>query len=443
MKTLIRNARIVNAGRIQTGSILVADDVIAEVLTGDAVVPAADTEINAEGMWLLPGVIDEHVHFREPGLTEKADIASESQAAAAGGVTSFFDMPNTNPPTTSIDSWQKKMDAAAKESVINYAFFFGATNKNYPLFKDLDLCHTPGVKLFMGASTGNMLVDDETALRAIFRDSPLPVMVHCEDSTIISRNAAEIRSHFAGDIPVAYHSRIRSAECCVRSTEQAIRMAREEGAQLHVAHVSTATELEMIAAAGPRVTGEACLSHLLFCEDDYRQLGTRIKCNPSVKTAADRDALRKALNDNNRIYTVATDHAPHLVKEKEGGALKAASGMPMIQFSLPAMLTLSDEGLLPIERVVELMCHNPARLFGVERRGFVGPGYKADLVLLRQVPHIVERKEIISKCGWSPLEGRRLNWRVVLTMSNGSIVYHDGHVDSSKHGEAITFMHRA
>lgn len=443
MKTLIRNARIVNAGRIGKGSILVTDDVVTEMLGENDACPSADSVIDAEGLWLLPGVIDEHVHFREPGLTTKADIASESKAAAAGGVTSFFDMPNTVPTTTTMDAWQNKMSAAARESVVNYAFFFGATRNNSAAFKDIDLHHTPGVKLFMGASTGNMLVDDSDALHAIFRNSPLTVMTHCEDSSIITRNAAAARSRFGDDVPVAYHSEIRSEECCVRSTELAIRLARAEGARLHVAHVSTAKELEMIGAAGPDVTGEACLSHLLFCEDDYAQLGARIKCNPSVKTAADRDALRRALNDDQKIFTVATDHAPHLLSEKEGGALKAASGMPMIQFSLPAMLTLSDEGVVPMERVVELMCHNPARLFGVERRGYIHPGYKADLVLLKHEPHTVEQKEIMSKCGWSPLEGWRLNWRVVLTMSNGSVVYRNGRVDTSRRGEPITFEHRA
>lgn len=442
MKILIRNANIVNRGHTERGSVLISGEEISEIIPFGNTLPWADKEIDASGGLLLPGVIDEHVHFREPGLTAKGDLSSESQAAAAGGVTSFFDMPNTVPTTTSSEAWRAKMDLAAQKSCVNYAFFYGGTNRNFDTFQSLDFKYIPGIKLFMGASTGNMLVDNVEVLRKIFRYSPVPVMTHCEDSTIIARNASLARERYGDDVPIACHSRIRNEACCISSTALAISLACEGGAHLHVAHVSTSGELSMIKKAGPRVTGEACLSHLLFSENDYARLGSLIKCNPSVKSLSDRDALRGALTDNEQILTVGTDHAPHQLKEKLGGALKAASGMPMVQFSLAAMLTLSDRGFLSKERLVELMCHNPALLFGVENRGFIQQGSYADLVLVRPRRHTVQKSEILSRCGWSPLEGMELTWEVVWTMSNGAFVYRNGRVDSSQRGRSITFLHR-
>lgn len=443
MKILIRNANIVNRGRTVRGSVLVSGEEISEIIPFGNTLPAADKEIDASDGLLLPGVIDEHVHFRDPGLTTKGDLSSESQAAAAGGVTSFFDMPNTLPTTTSPDAWRDKMALAAEKSCINYAFFYGATNNNFESFQSLDFSHIPGIKIFMGASTGNMLVDSVSTLQKIFEYAPVPLMTHCEDSTLIARNMSLVRERYGDDAPVAFHSRIRNEACCVRSTELAISLAQQYGARLHVAHVSTAKELSMIKAAGRRVTGEACISYLLFCEGDYTRLGSLIKCNPSLKGAADRDALRLALSDDEKIFTVATDHAPHQMVDKQGGALKAASGMPMVQFSLPAMLTLSDKGVLSKERVVELMCHHPASLFGVSRRGYIGQGAYADMVLVRPRRHTVQKSEILSRCGWSPLEGMELTWEVVWTMSDGAFVYRDGHVDTSLHGRPITFQHHA
>lgn len=440
MTTSFINAFIVNEGQTEKGDVLIDGDRIAAIGPAGSLAGKADKETDATGRYLMPGVIDEHVHFREPGLTYKADISTESAAAAAGGVTTYFDMPNTLPPTTTPEAWETKMETAHAKSIVNYAFFYGADNTNADTFADLDMSHTPGIKLFMGASTGGMLVDNEEALKDIFRKSPLPIMTHCEDTGIIRANTARIQAEWGKDAPIELHPKVRSEACCVESTRKAIRLATETGARLHIAHVSTAAELELIAHAGTRITGEACLSHLLFCDSDYQRLGARIKCNPAVKTRRDRDALRRALTDGS-ILTVATDHAPHLLREKQGGCLMAASGMPMIQFSLPAMLTLSDEGILPIERVVELMCHAPARLFGLIGRGFIRTGYKADLVLLRRKRHIVTDNDVVSKCKWTPLEGFALGWAVEITLCNGKTAYSHDKVFTDTRGEAVTFSH--
>lgn len=440
MKTAIINAFIVNEGQTEKGDVLIDGDRIAAIGPAGSLAGKGGKEIDATGSYLLPGAIDEHVHFREPGLTDKADISTESAAAAAGGVTTYFDMPNTVPPTTTPEAWEAKMETAHAKSIVNYAFFYGADNTNADTFADLDMSHTPGIKLFMGASTGGMLVDNEEALKKIFRTSPLPIMTHCEDTGIIRANTARIQAEWGKDAPIELHPQVRSEACCVESTRKAIRLATETGARLHIAHISTAAELELIAHAGTRITCEACLSHLLFCDSDYRRLGARIKCNPAVKTRHDRDALRHALTDG-RILTVATDHAPHLLREKQGGCLTAASGMPMIQFSLPAMLTLSDEGILPLERVVELMCHAPARLFGLIDRGFIRTGYKADLVLLRRKRHIVTDNDVVSKCEWTPLEGFALGWTVETTLCNGKTAYSHDKVFTDTRGEAVTFSH--
>ena len=442
MKTLIYGATIVNEGRSFKGCITLENDLIASVTEGDAVPEGHfDLRLNAEDCVVMPGVIDDHVHFREPGLTAKADIESESRAAAYGGVTTFFEMPNTLPQTTTLDALNQKLELAQGKSHVNYSFFFGATNQNAHLFERLDPKRVPGIKLFMGASTGNMLVDRLETLENIFKNAPLPIMTHCEDTQLVNQNMAEAKRLYGDDPAVVHHPAIRSAEACYHSSALAVELATKYGAQLHVAHLTTARELSLF-GHNPRITAEAVIAHLWFSDADYRTRGTQIKCNPAVKTSVDRDALRAALTDG-RISVVATDHAPHLVSDKIGGCAKAASGMPMVQFSLPAMLELCEKGVLTIERVVELMCHAPARLFAVSKRGFIKPGYKADLAIVRRgEPWIVTKDCIQSKCQWSPMEGEKFRWRVVQTICNGHLLLDkDGTFDAQYRGEEVAFNH--
>ena len=383
-------------------------------------------------------MIDDHVHFRDPGLTQKADMQTESRAAAFGGVTSYLDMPNTKPQTTTIDALEAKYADAAKKSHVNYGFFIGATNDNIEEVCSVNPQHVPGIKLFMGSSTGNMLVDKRDVLKQLFANSPLPIMAHCEDTDIINRNMQLAKQKYGDDPAVEHHPEIRSEEACWESTRLAVELANETGARLHVAHLTTERELQLF-GSDPKITAEAVIAHLFFCDDDYKTLGTRIKCNPAIKTRADRDALRRALSDG-RIATVGTDHAPHLLSDKEGGCAKAASGMPMVQFSLVAMLELVDEGVLSIERLVELMAHNPARLFEIAKRGFLRKGYKADIVLVKpQSPWTVDKDCIQSKCGWSPMEGHTFQWQVRTTMCNGHIIYNNGAFDNESRGEELRF----
>lgn len=444
MKTIIRNATIVNEGRQFVGSVVIEDEMIQQVLEGDDSTQAYDVDIDATGLYLFPGVIDDHVHFREPGLTHKADIASESRTAAAGGVTSYMEMPNTNPPTTTIELLEEKFQLAARNSRVNYSFYFGATNTNADLLPMLNRSRVPGVKVFMGSSTGNMLVDRKDTLHKIFATSPLLIMAHCEDTSIINANIRAFKKRYKGqnDFPVRYHSRIRSVEACYESSSLAVQMAKETGARLHIAHVSTAKELELFERKPieeKKITAEAVIAHLMFTTEDYDLLGTRIKCNPSVKTPEDRAALREALT-NGLIDVVATDHAPHLGNEKLGGALKAASGMPMIQFSLVSMLEMSDEGILPIERIPDLMSHNPAKLFHIEKRGFIRPGYYADLTLVDPNGNWqVKEGRYYTKCGWTPMDERVFKWRVRRTIVNGITAYSDGIVVDGIRGKELRF----
>ena len=438
MRTLIQGGTLVNEGKLFEGSILIEDSRIARIYTEPHTPEASyDELIDASGCFILPGVIDDHVHFREPGLTAKADIESESRAAAAGGVTTYFDMPNTVPQTTTLEALEEKFVLAARKSHVNYSFFFGATNDNVELFPQLDAHRIPGIKLFMGSSTGNMLVDRREALEKIFASSTLPIMTHCEDTEIINRNMAAAIQQYGDDPKVTHHPEIRSEEACYESTKLAVELAKKHDARLHIAHLTTAKELELL--EGTKITAEATVSHLYFYDRDYTALGTRIKCNPAIKTQRDRDALREALNDG-RITVIGTDHAPHLLSQKEGGCQKAASGMPMIQFSLVTMLELVDQGVLSIERLVELMCHNPARLFEVRQRGFLREGYQADIVLVRPDTGWTVTKDVIqSKCGWSPMEGHMYLWRVERTLCNGHTVYQQGRVDTSYIGQPVTF----
>ncbi len=440
MKTLISDAIIVNEGRAVRGSVLIDNEYITDIFEG-VILPdiAHDRLIDAGGNYLLPGLIDTHVHFREPGITTKATIESESKAAAFGGVTSFFDMPNTSPQTTNPDAWQQKCDIARASSHINYAFFFGATNNNIDLLSSLDKHAIPGVKLFMGASTGNMLVDRLPLLRRIFSTVKLPLVTHCEDSDEINRNMQQAKKYLGEDPSIVMHPLIRSEQACLRSTRLATELATEYGTRLHIAHISTAAELELLAHTPSNITAEAVIAHLYFTHHDYNRLQALIKCNPSIKGEEDREALRKGLT-NGSIHTIGTDHAPHLWSEKQGGCSKAASGMPMIQFSLVTLLELVDAHHLTIEQLVQLACHNPASLFAVDRRGFIRKGYKADLTIVSpDKPWEVTTDIIKSKCGWSPMTGHTYRWKVEHTWCNGHHILNNGIFDEESRGEALRF----
>ena len=440
---LITNAQIVNEGKTFHGALYIEDEIIKEVFTGDVEVPADCNEvIDAHGAYLIPGVIDDHVHFRDPGLTHKADIHTESMAAAAGGVTSFMDMPNTNPQTTTLEALDAKFADAATKSVVNYSFYFGATNNNVALLSQLDKRKVCGVKVFMGASTGNMLVDRIEALRNIFSNAGMLISTHCEEQSIISANTKAFKEKYGDDPDIHFHPLIRSREACIHSSSLAIKLAKEAGARLHIMHISTADELELLEdkpLSEKKITAEACVSHLFFSDKDYDTLGTRIKCNPAVKTEADRDALQKALATN-VIDVIGTDHAPHLLKEKEGGALKAVSGMPSIQFSLISIMELVHQGVISMEQLVKKMCHAPAELYQIEKRGFIRPGYKADLVIVNpNSPWTVDNACIFSKCKWSPMEGHTFQSQVEKTFVNGHLVYNQKQVDEAHRGEALSF----
>ena len=450
---IIKGGVIVNEGQSTKGTIVIEDDSIVDV--GQQECQNSEV-IDASGCYILPGIIDSHVHFREPGLTDKADIDSESRAAAAGGVTSYMEMPNTVPQTTTLEALADKMRRASESSHVNYSFFFGATNDNTHLFAQLDPHSVPGIKLFMGSSTGNMLVDRDEALENIFSHATLPIMAHCEDTAIINRNMKAVQAGYGDDPPVAMHPLIRSEEACLCSTQKAVSLAQKHRARLHVAHISTAEEMELVSSMRtktcpydkqrhtaesqlPQITAEVTVGHLFFSSQDYARLGTRIKVNPAIKSPVDQFMLRQALADGT-VCTIATDHAPHLLSQKDGGCARAASGMPMVQFALPAMLELVDNSVLTIERMVELMAHNPARLFEVRQRGFIRPGYKADLVIVRpNSPWTVTTDIIESKCRWSPLEGHTFNWSIERTLCNGHTIYNSGVVDSHYIGQPLAF----
>lgn len=442
-RTWIKNARIVNEGTTYKGSVVVEGEKIAEILRGEQM-PAleCDETVDARSSFLLPGVIDDHVHFREPGLTQKADIGSESRAAAAGGVTSYMDMPNVIPQTTTLEALEQKFELGAEKSLVNYSFYFGATNNNTGLLGKLDRSRVCGIKLFMGSSTGNMLVDRTETLRRLFNEAELLIAAHCEDQNIIRENTERYKSLYGEDPDISFHPLIRNEEACYASSALAVKLAREAGARLHILHLTTACELDLFEdkpLEEKKITSEVCVAHLLFSDKDYTRLGSRIKCNPSIKSIENRDALRRALSTN-RIDLIATDHAPHLLPEKEGGSLKAVSGMPMIQFSLVAMAELAKEGVLTIEQLVAKMCHAPARLFGISNRGFIREGYQADLVILNPAAEWEVTDGLIrSKCGWSPLEGRRFSAKVEKTFVNGNLVYSDGIVNDQIRGQALKF----
>lgn len=441
MRELLHNATIINEGRQFHGYVEISEDgFIASVGDGDPGTALLDgyrgAATDIQGQWLLPGVIDSHVHFREPGGEHKATIFTESRAAVAGGVTSFMEMPNTTPSTTSPAALEDKFRRAAQDSAANYSFYIGATKDNIETLKSVDYSRVPGVKLFMGSSTGGMLVEGDDTLSQIFK-LPALVAVHCEDEATIRAGMQAVQALYAGRTPeIEWHAQIRGVLACCRSTVQAIALAERYGTRLHIMHLSTLQELNMLRTANPRITGEACMAHLLFDERDYTTLGTRIKCNPAVKSSAHRDALRLAVRQGD-IATVSTDHAPHTLEEKSRVLYSAPSGMPMIQFSLPAMLHMALNGEWTVEAVVQRMCHSQADTFGVEGRGYIRPGYRADLVQVDPCANTtINRKAILSKCGWSPLEGRTLVTRVRKTWVNGHLVWDSALGVTARPGQA-------
>ena len=439
---VLRNAELVNEGRRFQADVLLRDGRIERI--GN--LPAGtrgDQEFDLAGKLLLPGLIDDQVHFREPGLTHKACIASEARAAVAGGVTSFMEMPNTNPPATTHEALEAKYAIGAATSVANYSFFFGATNSNLDAVKATDPRKVCGVKVFMGSSTGDMLVDQTATLEGIFRHAPTLIATHCEDTPMIKAAEAAAKARWGEDVPAAEHARIRSAEACYASSAMAVELARRHDARLHVLHITTAKETGLFSAAplkGKRITAEACVHHLWYAEEDYARLGHRIKCNPSVKTAADRAAVRAAVAAG-VIDVIATDHAPHTREEKAQSYFKAPSGLPLVQHSLLMLLDLARQGVFTLETVVERACHAPAVLFGVEGRGFLREGYWADLVVVDPAkPHTVRPDNLLFQCGWSPLEGHTFGSSIERTFVNGVCVYADGAIrPDAPRGMRLTF----
>ncbi len=441
---LLTNGIVVNEGRIAASDILIVGERIERI--GPGRTPEGTEVVDLAGRHVLPGIIDDQVHFREPGLTHKADIASESRAAIAGGVTSYLDMPNNSPPCVDREGLKRKKALAAGRSFANFGFYLGATNTNLAELEAATTEDACGIKVFMGASTGNMLVDDAKTLEGIFAGVGLPIVTHCESSPLIREAERKARERYGDDVPIALHPEIRSAEACYRSSSFAVDLARRHGSRLHVLHLTTARELELFAAgpiAGKRISVEVCVHHLWYDESDYSRLGAKIKCNPAIKSAADRDALRRAVAAD-VIDVLATDHAPHTLEEKGRGYFEAPSGLPLVQHFLPMLLELARAGHFSLEQIVEKAAHNPARLFGIEGRGFIREGYVADLVVVDlDAEQRVTRDSLLYKCGWSPLEGEILHSRVLLTILGGEIVFRDGQVRADPRGRALQFTEAA
>lgn len=438
---LITNAELVNEGRRFHADLRVRNGRIERIEPQLAAQPD-ERVFDAKGRWLLPGIIDDQVHFREPGLTHKADIQSESRACAAGGITSFMEMPNTKPPATDRAALEAKYTRAADVSRVNYAFYFGATNDNIEEIRRLDPKAAPGIKVFMGASTGNMLVDNPDTLDAIFRDAPVPLITHCEDTPMILVNEEQARARWGDDIPMEQHPLIRSREACMKSTLLATSLARKHGTRLHVLHISTAEECALFepgAVAGKRITAETCVHFLHFCDADYARLGALIKCNPAIKAASDREAITRALAEG-RIDVLATDHAPHLVTEKSAKYPRSPSGLPLVQYALQCALERVFDGALTLERVVEATTHAPATLFNVKERGYLREGFHADLVLVDpHKPHTVTAAEVLSKCAWTPFEGFTFRSSIAATFVNGRLAWHEGKLGDAVRGMRLEF----
>jgi dihydroorotase len=441
--TLIKNAQIVNEGKIIEGDVLIDGDTIADVDFTISSKSATTRIIDAEGKFLMPGIIDDQVHFREPGLTHKADLKSESKAAVAGGITSYIEMPNTIPQATTVDLLEEKFKRAAEVSYANYSFMIGGTNDNLDELLKADPSKVAGIKLFLGSSTGNMLVDDKAVLEKIFSNAKLLISVHCEDEGTVQRNLEEQVARYGDDIPIELHPVIRSEEACYLSSSGAVDLAKKTGARLHVFHLSTGKETKLFSNRKPlkkkKITAEVCVHHLYFSDQDYKEKGTLIKWNPAIKTEADKEALWKALLED-RIDVVATDHAPHTMEEKMQPYTKAPSGGPLVQHALPAMLQAHRNGKISMEKIVEKMCHNPAILFEIEKRGFIRKGYFADLVLVDiSSPWKVTRQNIMYKCGWSPFEGTNFYAKITHTFVNGVDVISDGKFNDQVCGKRLTF----
>ncbi len=441
MKILIKNAQIVNEGKIIKSDILIENDLISKI--DSQISEDADQIIDAEGKYLLPGVIDDQVHFREPGLTHKGDIESESRSAIAGGTTSFIEQPNTVPNAVTQELLADKYDIASQKSFANYGFMMGGTNDNLEEVLKTNPRNVPGIKLFLGSSTGNMLVDNPETLENIFSNTKMLIAVHCEDEATIKANTQKYLDEYGEDIPVKFHHLIRSEEACYKSSSKAVELAKKTGARLHVFHLSTAKEMELfrndIPLKDKKITAEVCVHHLTFTNEDYDTKGGLIKWNPAVKMQNDKDALWEALLDD-RIDVIATDHAPHTWEEKQNVYTKCPSGAPLVQHSLVVMLENYKHGKISLERIVEKMAHNPAILFRIEKRGFVKVGYKADLVLVDlNEKWTVEKENILYKCGWSPLEGMSFHSKVTHTFVNGNLVYENGKVNEEKFGERLLF----
>ncbi len=443
MKTiLIRNAKLINEGEIFHADVFIKGNFIEKIERQGIAMPA-DIVINAEGKYLLPGLIDDQVHFREPGLTHKGEIYTEAKAAVAGGVTSYMEMPNTSPAATTIELLEQKYDRAAQCSLANYSFFMGTTNHNLQELLRVDETKICGVKIFMGSSTGDMLVDDPKALESIFSEVKTLIATHCETDPLIKRNQAAIVEEFGEDIDATFHARIRSEESCYLSSSFAVNLAKKHQTRLHILHISTAKELALFDPTLPlvqkKITAEACVHHMWFSQEDYATKGNFIKWNPAVKNASDRDAILKAINEN-RIDVIATDHAPHTLEEKSQSYLKAPSGGPLVQHSLNALLQLYKQGKLSLEKIVEKACHNVAILFEIDRRGFIREGYYADLVLVDLNQHFtVSKNNLLYKCGWSPFEGTQFDSVVTHTLVNGKLVYENGKFNESEMGMRLKF----
>ena len=442
MLTLIKNATLVNEGQVYQADVLIENQIIKEISL-EITTTDADYVIDAKGLHLLPGVIDDQVHFREPGLTNKANIYTESKAAIAGGITSFMEMPNTNPQVLTQELLEDKYVIASQTSMAKYSFFMGASNDNLEEVLKTDPKKVGAIKIFMGSSTGNMLVDNRTVLEEIFKKSPMLIAVHCEDEDTIQRNTLLAKKEFGEDIPISEHPNIRSAEACYKSSSMAVELAKKNNTRLHVFHISTEKEIKLfdntIPLSEKRITAEVCIHHLTFDESQYDEKGTLIKWNPSVKKASDKEALFQALLDD-KLDVIATDHAPHTLEEKANNYFDAPSGGPLVQHALPVMLEFAKKGKISIEKVVEKMCHNPAICFKVENRGFIRVGYFADLVLVNlDKPWEVNKNNILYKCGWSPFEGESFNAQITHTFVNGHIAYEYGNFDEKQRGMRLTF----
>ena len=435
---LITGGKIVNEGTVEEKDLLVKDGRVERL--DDSISPPQGTEVvDAGGKLILPGLIDDQVHFREPGLTHKACIRTESRAAVAGGITTFFEMPNVSPPTLDMERLEEKCAIAAQDSLANYAFFLGASNENVEVIKAADPAKIAGIKIFMGSSTGNMLVDEEEVLEKIFRHAPATIATHCEHTPSILENEEEARRQFGDEVPFSKHPHIRSREACLRSSSLAVELAKREGARLHVLHITTEEELSLFEAGHDRITAEACVHHLWFEESGYEELGSLIKCNPAIKTEQDRTAIRQAVADG-RISVLATDHAPHTWEEKQASYFKAPAGLPLAQHSLLLMLEMVKDGCFPIETVVERACHAPTRIFDVRERGFLREGYWADLVIVDpEKETVVDESELFSKCNWSPFSGTRFSHSIDLTMVSGQVAYSGGEPKDGQTGRRVEF----